>query len=100
MTEEKMVSIARPFHLVRDHVTPRPRSAVVADGVVWPDGSVAIRYRGLRPYIEVWDRLDDAWADHGHGVARIVWVLDATDGFTVLGDGTLAVAAREVDGGR
>lgn len=65
--------VARPFHLVRDHTRPQPRASIVADGVLWPDGSASIRWRGLRPCVEFWDRFDDAWADHGHGTARIEW---------------------------
>jgi hypothetical protein len=47
----------------------------VADGVVFPDGSVAIRWRGELASTSVWSSLDVAEAVHGHGGAtRIVFV--------------------------
>lgn len=46
----------------------------VADGVVWPDGTVSIRWRGPRPSTVNWGSLVDAEAVHGHGGAtRIVY---------------------------
>lgn len=63
------------FHLHRDvDVTGASGTGHVADGVVWPDGTVSVRWRGDRKSTVHWDRLDDALAVHGHGGAtRIVW---------------------------
>lgn len=65
----------RLFHLQRDHdVSGVSGTGRVADGVLWPDGSVTIRWRGERPSSVHWDRLDDAEHVHGHqGATRIVW---------------------------
>ncbi len=65
----------RLFHLVRD-VDPTGVSGMgtVADGVVWPDGTVTVRWRGSRPSIVQWFSLDDAMAVHGHdGSTRVEW---------------------------
>jgi hypothetical protein len=65
----------RRFHLQRDHdVTGASGVGRVADGVLWPDGTVSIRWRGPRPSTVHWGSLDDAEHVHGHGGAtRIVW---------------------------
>ncbi|KUN34928.1 hypothetical protein AQJ30_27445 [Streptomyces longwoodensis] len=65
----------RTFHLQRDHdVSGVSGTGRVADGVLWPDGTVSIRWRGNRPSTVHWDRLGDAEAIHGHqGATRIVW---------------------------
>ena len=65
----------RLFHLQRDHdVSGVSGTGRVADGVLWPDGTVAIRWRGDRPSTVHWDRLADAEHVHGHqGATRIVW---------------------------
>ncbi|MEV0445864.1 hypothetical protein AB0I84_12825 [Streptomyces spectabilis] len=68
-------TLPRLFTLERDHdVTGVSGTGTVADGAVWPDGSVSIRWRGDRPSIVFWERLEDAVAVHGHGGAtRFVW---------------------------
>lgn len=67
------------FQLVRDKdVTGVSGTGIVADGVLWPDGSVSIRWRGERTSIVYWHTLEDAKAVHSHGGAtRFVW-LDRT----------------------
>jgi hypothetical protein len=69
------VSGVRVFQLVRDtDVTGISGTGVVADGVVWPDNSVSIRWRGERISVVFWHALADAEAIHGHGGAtRFVW---------------------------
>lgn len=69
----------RVFHLQRDHdVSGVSGTGRVADGVLWPDGTVTIRWRGDRPSTVNWDRLADAEHVHGHqGATRIVWADDA-----------------------
>ena len=65
----------RRFHLQRDtDITGVSGTGRVADGVLWPDGSVSIRWRGDRPSTVFWDDLAHAEAVHGHqGATRIVW---------------------------
>lgn len=67
--------LPRRFHLQRDtDITGVSGTGRVADGVLWPDGSVAIRWRGDRPSSVHWDRIADAEHVHGHGGAtRLVW---------------------------
>lgn len=79
MTEQVSEQRSRPFRLVRDHdVTGVSGVGVVADGVVWPDGSVSIRWRGDRPSVVHWGSLVDAVAVHGHnGATRMVFATEA-----------------------
>lgn len=70
-----MTDLPRRFHLHRTtDITGVSGTGRVADGVLWPDGSVSIRWRGDRPSTVFWDDLGHAEAVHGHGGAtRIVW---------------------------
>lgn len=70
------MSETRRFRLERDvDVTGASGTGHVADGVLWPDGTVTVRWRGERNSTVNWDRLEDAEAVHGHGGAtRIVWL--------------------------
>ncbi|GED89355.1 hypothetical protein [Streptomyces sp. 6-11-2] len=65
----------RRFHLQRDHdVTGVSGVGRVANGVLWPDGTVTIRWTGDRPSTVHWDDLAHAHHVHGHGGhTRIVW---------------------------
>lgn len=65
----------RLFHLQRTtDITGVSGTGRVADGVLWPDRTVSIRWRGDRPSTVFWDRLEDAEQVHGHGGAtRIIW---------------------------
>lgn len=65
----------RLFHLQRTtDATGVSGTGRVADGVLWPDRTVSIRWRGDRPSVVFWDRLEDAEQVHGHGGAtRIIW---------------------------
>lgn len=65
----------RLFHLQRDRdVSGVSGTGRVANGVLWPDGTVSLRWIGERPSTVTWDRLADAEHVHGHGGAtRIVW---------------------------
>lgn len=65
----------RLFDLQRDHdVSGVSGTGRVANGVLWPDGTVSLRWIGERPSTVHWDRLADAEHVHGHGGAtRIVW---------------------------
>lgn len=66
----------RLFHLERDiDVSGVSGTGVVARGVVFPDGSVAMRWdAGPDRSTVLWDSIDAAERIHGHGGAtRIVW---------------------------
>ncbi|MGW1979205.1 hypothetical protein [Streptomyces sp. NPDC001889] len=65
----------RRFHLQRHtDITGASGTGRVADGVLWADGTVSIRWLGDRPSIVFWQSLDDALAVHGHGGhTEIVW---------------------------
>jgi hypothetical protein len=72
---EDGITFGRAFVLARavDH-TGASGTGIVADGILWPDGTVSIRWRGPRPSIVFWGSLADAEAVHGHeGSTRFVW---------------------------
>jgi len=66
----------RRFTLQRDvDVTGVSGTGTVADGIMWPDGTASVRWRGDHPSIVFWDR---GWESvqhvHGHGGhTRLVW---------------------------
>lgn len=65
----------RRFHLQRNvDVTGASGTGRVADGVLWPDGTATLRWRGARASTVNWDRIEDAEAIHGHGGhTALVW---------------------------
>ncbi|NUH35291.1 hypothetical protein HUF15_00655 [Streptomyces samsunensis] len=65
----------RVFRLQRDRdITGVSGTGTVADGALWPDGTVSIRWRGDRPSTVTWDSINHAEHVHGHGGAtRIIW---------------------------
>lgn len=65
----------RRFHLQRHHdVTGASGTGRVADGVLWPDGTATLRWRGERASTVNWDRIEDAIAIHGRGGhTELVW---------------------------
>ncbi len=67
--------MTRRFHLERDtDITGVSGTGCVADGVLWPDGTATLRWRGSRASTVHWDKVADAEAVHGHGGhTRIVW---------------------------
>ena len=69
---------ARRFVLDRDSdVTGVSGTGTVADGVVWPDGAVSIRWRGEYRSTVAWDNLGSALAVNGHdGRTRCVFIDD------------------------
>lgn len=71
-----MSELPRRFHLLRHRdVSGISGTGIVADGVVWPDLTVSIRWRGDRPSIVHWGHINDAAAVHGHGGAtEFVWL--------------------------
>ncbi len=67
----------RRFYLQRNvDVTGASGTGRVADGVLWPDGTASVRWRGERPSSVHWDRMEDAEAVHGHGGATTIQWLD------------------------
>jgi hypothetical protein len=66
---------ARPFVLQRDRdISGVSGTGLVADGVLWPDGTVSIRWTGPMPSTVFWHSLANALHVHGHGGAtRVVW---------------------------
>ncbi|MEU1309471.1 hypothetical protein ABZ419_11330 [Streptomyces cinnamoneus] len=53
----------------------------VADGVLWPDGTASIRWRGEHPSIVFWDRgRTSVEFIHGHQGATEIELLDTEDG--------------------
>ncbi|WP_328995345.1 hypothetical protein OG394_12200 [Kribbella sp. NBC_01245] len=70
----------RTFELVRHaDLSGVSGTGVVAEGCVFTDGSVALRWRGDNPATAVWPDLDSVLAVHGHhGATEVNW-LDAID---------------------
>lgn len=76
----------RSFHLVRDQdVTGISGTGVVAEGVEYSDGTVALRWldsgvsepnrqRGVRPTTVMHESIDSVTALHGHnGATHVAW---------------------------
>lgn len=70
-----MTELPRRFHLQRHtDVTGVSGTGRVADGILWTDGTVSIRWLGEHPSTVFWDGLAHAEAVHGHGGHTvIVW---------------------------
>lgn len=64
------------FELHRDHdQTGVSGVGVVAEGVVFTDGRVAMRWRTGTASTAIYDGVDDVAAIHGHqGLTRLVWL--------------------------
>lgn len=57
-------------------------TGTVADGVEFPDGTVAVRWRGEHASTVVWASLVDALHVHGHaGATRVVWATEESNAF-------------------
>jgi hypothetical protein len=65
----------RTFHLVRERDdTGVSGVGIVAEGVEFSDGVVALRWRGQHASTVVWFGLEDALAIHGHnGHTKVEW---------------------------
>ena len=82
MTSAETTTAVRFFQLHRDRdLTGFSGTGVVADGVVWPDGTVSMRWRGdVRTTVEA-ARIEDIQTIHGHdGATRVVPVADFEEG--------------------
>lgn len=66
------------FVLRRDtDITGVSGTGIVAEGVMFSDATVAIRWRGSAASTVIWSRIEDAIAIHGHGGATVVeWIDD------------------------
>lgn len=68
----------RRFRLVRhEDVSTISGTGVVAHGVQWPDGAVALRWAipDLPPSTAVWDSIEAVEAIHGHqGKTEVEWI--------------------------
>lgn len=72
-----MTAVPRRFYLQRHtDVSGVSGTGRVADGILWPDNTVSIRWLGDRPSTVFWDRLEDAVTVHGHGGATVIVWLD------------------------
>ncbi|QNE18201.1 hypothetical protein F1D05_10215 [Kribbella qitaiheensis] len=70
----------RRFLLIRYvDVSKVSGTGVVAQGVLFSDGAVAVRWPSATPCTMTWDRLDDLLAVHGHGGSTVVHWIDETD---------------------
>ncbi|MBB5833996.1 hypothetical protein [Kribbella italica] len=71
----------RTFELVRHRdLSGVSGTGVVAEGCVFTDGSVALRWRGNNPATAVWPDLDSVLAVHGHhGATEVHWLEGWTD---------------------
>lgn len=90
----------RLFHLQRTtDITGVSGTGRVADGVLWPDQTVSIRWRGDRPSTVFWDCLEDAEQVHGHGGhTAIAWDDDdATPDRDQAGEGATPPDASPYD---
>jgi hypothetical protein len=66
----------RAFELVRYRdLSGISGTGVVAEGCVFTDGSVALRWRGNNPATAVWPDLESMLAVHGHhGATELRWL--------------------------
>ena len=66
----------RLFELVRHvDVTGQSGTGPIVWGVLWPDGTVSIRWRGVFPSFANWNGLSPLMAVHGHqGATELVWL--------------------------
>lgn len=71
-----MADTHRRFVLRREvDVSGVSGTGLVAEGVLFTDGIVVIRWHGTHASTVVWDDLADAIAIHGHnGATTVVWL--------------------------
>lgn len=75
------------FELVRyADISGVSGTGTVAEGCVFTDGSVALRWHGDNPSTAVWPDLESILAVHGHCGATVVRWLDAPEMEPVPGD--------------
>jgi hypothetical protein len=50
-------------------------TGIVAEGVLFSDGTAAMRWRSDRASTAIYSTMDDVWLIHGHnGATRLVWL--------------------------
>jgi hypothetical protein len=70
-------SSPRRFLLIRHRdVSGVTGTGVVAEGVVWTDSTVTLRWKGDHPSTAVWDSVESILAVHGHHGATVARWLD------------------------
>jgi hypothetical protein len=68
------------FELIRHaDISGVSGTGTVAEGCVFTDGSVALRWRGRNPSTAVWPDLDSIIAVHGHSGSTVVRWLDVSE---------------------
>ena len=68
---------ARRFHLYRrNDVTGVSGTGIVADGILWPDGTASLKWRGEDSSVVFWFSLASLVKVHGHDGATVVLWLD------------------------
>lgn len=66
------------FHMVRDvDHTGISGTGVVAEGVLFSDGTVALRWLGKNSSTGIWQSMDKVLSVHGHGGATRIEFLDS-----------------------
>lgn len=80
-------SLPRRFQLIRHlDVSGVSGTGVVADGVQFDDGAVALRWKGDYPSTAVWDSIASILAVHGHaGATDLEWIDDVVVACRVCG---------------
>ncbi|MFJ4739018.1 hypothetical protein [Streptomyces sp. NPDC088775] len=69
------------FHLDRaEDVTGVSGTGTVAGGVIFPDGTVAMRWNTGTSSTAIYDSIDDVTEIHGHNGATVVTLLDGPEG--------------------
>jgi hypothetical protein len=70
------ITTARRF-VVQRNADPTGVSAIgiVLDGILWPDGTVSVRWRGTDGSFVSWDSIDAAERKHCYGGhSSVIWV--------------------------
>lgn len=76
----------RRFELHRDHdLTEISGVGIIAEGVVYSDGTVAMRWLSERPTTTTFNCIDDVIAIHGHGGDTRVQYVDREPAFNITG---------------
>lgn len=60
-------------------------TGIVAEGTLWTDGSVAVRWVTETPCTAIWDNLEALMAVHGHGGCTVVEWIDPPAGMPLVG---------------
>lgn len=72
------LTTARRFVLHRDQdISGVSGTGVVADGILWPDGSASVKWRGDMPSVVFWVDFTHAEKIHGHGGATRIAFVDS-----------------------